>query len=110
MSDPVKCHACDVPIHRGSEFVHNDRPYHVPCLVRSLQGEVDAIREQYERLRPRVSDRSVLRGLCGFADVAECEGQTQGEDARNAQDWLRQVAGWKSEDDLDAETRTRSTP
>ncbi len=38
--------------------------------------------------------RSVLRGLCRFASVAECEGEHDGdEDRRAALDWLRQVAG-----------------
>ena len=89
-----KCHACGVPIHRGSEYLHNDRPYHVPCLVRSLQGEVDAVREQYERLRPHVSDRSVLRGLCQFAIVAEGERRRPlNDDERAALEWLRETAG-----------------
>lgn len=98
MTDLAKCHACAVHIHRGDEFTHNGHPYHVPCLVRSLQGQVDAITECYEQLRPHVRDRSVLRGLCRFADVAETEGQhDQDEDCCAALDWLRQAAGWEPE-------------
>lgn len=93
----IKCHACGVPVHRGSAFEHDGHMYHVPCLVRSLQGEIEVLRGLYEALRPHVSDRSVLRGLCGLADVAEHEGHAKHEDARNALDWLRQAAGWKSE-------------
>lgn len=97
MTDQQKCHACAVPIH-GLPWNHEDRPYHVACLVRSLQGEIDVLREQYERVRPHVSDRSVLRGLCAFALVAEWErGSRQrppNEDERAALDWLQEAAGW----------------
>lgn len=94
MSERPKCHACAVPIHRGSEYLHRGHAYHVPCLIRSLQGDVDAITQRYEELRPHVSDRSVLRGLCRFADVAEDNGQhTADEDAVAAMEWLRSAAG-----------------
>jgi hypothetical protein len=94
----AKCTACAVPVHPGSVFEHEGKPYHVPCLVRSLQGQVDAITERYEALRPHVSDRSVLRGLCHFADVAVGEGQHDTcEDGRAAMEWLRQTAGWSPE-------------
>lgn len=56
MTDRPKCTACAVPVHLGSIFEHDGRPFRVPCLVRSLQGEIDVLREQYERVRPHVSD------------------------------------------------------
>lgn len=98
MTDAPKCTACAVPVHPGSVFEHDGRPFHVPCLVRSLQGEVDVLREQYETLRPHVSDRSVLRGLCRFAAAWVAERRNRDEDCNSAFDWLRQTAGFREED------------
>lgn len=96
MTDTPKCTACAVPI-RGMPWNHNDRPYHVACLVRSLQGEIDVLRERYEAIRPHVSDRSVLRGLSQFAALWVERRRDRDEDCNAAFDWLRQAAGFLEE-------------
>ena len=103
----TKCHACAVPLTHGAHTFESDgKQWHCACLIRSLQGEVSVLRERYEALRPHVSDRSVLRGLCGFAGVAEHEGMhDHDDDARAALDWLRQTAGWKSVEDIERERK-----
>lgn len=102
MSEPSKCPACAVLVHAPDPIlrVHEGRIWHNACLIRSLEAERDAVRALYEGLRPHVSDRSVLRGLCAFADQAIDGGYADpehDEDCRNAMAWLKQAAGWKSE-------------
>lgn len=98
-TDQSTCAACGVTIHPHGVYRHSGKSWHPPCLVRSLQADLDIVREKYERLRPHVSDRSVLRGLGRFADHALESGRLElgikvDEDAQNAIDWLRQAAGW----------------
>lgn len=92
-----KCPVCALATLRTLSREHDGRMWHTSCLIRSLEAERDAVRALYEGLRPHVKDRSVLRGLGRFADLALDSGHvdlSHDEDARHALDWLRQVAGW----------------
>lgn len=93
----MKCAACAVVLLETLAREHDGQHWHTPCLIRSLQAELDTMRRLYEGLRPHVSDRSVLRGLSRFADLALDSGHVElerDEDAKNALDWLRRAAGW----------------
>lgn len=96
-----KCPACAVRILAPDPIarVYEGRVWHTACLIRSLEADRATASELYERLHPHVRDRSVLRGLCRFAEAAldhpaMSHDLKRNEDCHNAMAWLSQAAGW----------------
>lgn len=97
MSAAAKCAACAVPLNVGAHtFEQDGKQWHCACLLRSQRGEIEVLRRLYEELRPHVSERSVLRGLCRLAQIASGHDRlSHDQDVAAALEWLHQTAGYK---------------